>query len=527
MKWRRLVETGHGYPAALGAVLLTTLAALPLRAYLPAAAITLLYVPVIIGVARLWGVRVSAASAVAAFIALDLIFVEPYYRLSVESAIEWIGLIVFLIIALVAGQQTALLREREQAALRRQSELELLNRVAFRMTSEQSVTAASEYIVGQLTAVLGASGASLYAAGRDGQAAECLAVSGDAGDAVDEAAFVAWVVASNKAVGLVLSERSAYEELPASVGPAEALPGKSADGVYLPLQTSHSVEGVLHVRPGESNVDVGPPGLLAAVASLAASSFERQRLEGEAARAEALGEADQLKSTLVSSVSHELKTPLAAAVARVTGLLDEGEGCGSERVRQELAAVANDLARLDSSIGDLLDLSRLESDAWRPSHEQHDIGDVLGTVLARLAPGSKQRVRFDLDEDLPLVSVDFAQLARALSNIVENALAYSPSDAPVVVTARHVSDDVRITVEDSGPGVPAAERTAVFGKFYRGSASTLAPAGTGLGLTIADEIVRMHGGRIWVEDAIPHGARFVVMLPASEAASESDTIAGA
>jgi len=123
------------------------------------------------------------------------------------------------------------------------------------------------------------------------------------------------------------------------------------------------------------------------------------------------------------------------------------------------------------------------------------------------------RLRFDLAEDLPDVRADHAQLTRALSNLVENALAYSPADAEVVVGARTGAGVARLWVEDSGPGVSDEEKAHVFGKFYRGSASANAPSGTGLGLAIAQEIVRTHDGTLSVEDVDPHGARFVLTIP--------------
>jgi two-component system sensor histidine kinase KdpD len=302
-----------------------------------------------------------------------------------------------------------------------------------------------------------------------------------------------------------------------SVGSSEAIPGVVADGIYLPLQTSTSLEGVLVAVPASPGTPSGDDiRLLAAVANLAASSIERQRLQEEAAHAEALREVDRLKSTLVSSVSHELKTPLAAATARVTGLVEEGVGCDAVRVQEELAAVAEDLERLNDSIGDLLDFSRLESDAWQPHFEPYDLRDILGTVLSRLSAAQRDRLRFELAEDLPELRADFAQLARALSNLVENALIYSPNNAVVIVGARCLDGVVELWVEDLGPGVPLSEKPYVFEKFYRGSMSSTVPSGTGLGLAITREIVRTHGGTIRVEDREPHGARFVMRIPTVE-----------
>jgi two-component system sensor histidine kinase KdpD len=468
-------------------------------------------------------VRPSATAAILAFFVLDLVFVPPYYHLRVATLPEWLGLTVFLVIALVAGQQTGRLRQRERSALRRQRELELLNSLSFRITTENSVEATAAYVTGELADVVGAERAALYLGRSDAGTPVCLAESGDPKASSGEGALVAWVLREGRAV---LSSAPGDAARPDgavgdAVGPRDAIAGVIADGTYLPLRTADSLEGVLHVR-ASADPDREPPDpdLLVAIANLVAASFERQRLESEAARASALAEADRLKSTLVSSLSHELKTPLAAATARVTGLLEEGEGCDVARVREELTAVAEDLTRLDASIGDLLDLSRLESDAWRPHFELQEVGDVLGTVRSRLSAEQRNRVSFSLAEDLPPVCCDFAQLARALANLVENAIAYTPPGTPVVVSAAVADGEVRIAVEDRGPGVAAPEKDAVFDKFYRGSASASAPGGTGLGLAITREIVRSHDGRLWVEDAEPNGARFVVALPMTGCADE-------
>ena len=189
----------------------------------------------------------------------------------------------------------------------------------------------------------------------------------------------------------------------------------------------------------------------------------------------------------------------------MTGLVEEGEGCDSARVQSELAAVAEDLVRLNDSIGDLLDLSRLESDAWQPHFEPHDLRDILGTVLGRIPLGQRDRVRFELAENLPEVRADFAQLVRALSNLVQNALLYSPPDSEVVVGARPFRGAVELSVTDSGPGVSDADKPHIFEKFYRGESSASVPSGTGLGLAITREIIRTHDGTLRVEDALPTG----------------------
>jgi two-component system sensor histidine kinase KdpD len=515
MDFKRIVSYGGGYPFGVAVVVVTAAIFLPFRGMLATPSFMLLFVPVIILVARTSGVRPSATAAVLAFLILDFLFVPPYYRLTVASLSEWIGLLVFLIVALVSGQQTGQLRRREQAAVRRQQELELLNRLSFSIASEKSAASTAELVVTQVATVLGARRTALYVGGPGaGRTGRCLASAGQTSPSSGEEALVAWVLRTSKGIGMPAMGGVPYDQRLVSVGPGEAIPGVTAEGVYLPLQTSTGLEGVIVVvlaPPGRPDGD--DVRLLAAVANLAASSIERQRLEEEAAHAEALREADRLKSTLVSSVSHELKTPLAAATARVTGLVEEGESCDSARVQSELSAVAEDLERLNDSIGDLLDLSRLESDAWQPHFESHDVRDILGTVLGRLSAVQKARVRFELADEIPDVRADFAQLARAIANLVENALHYAPADTQVTIGAAPRAEMVEIWVSDAGPGVPDAEKQYVFDKFFRGQASAGVPSGTGLGLAITREIVRTHHGTVRVEDAAPHGARFVATVP--------------
>jgi two-component system, OmpR family, sensor histidine kinase KdpD len=511
----RRITTGVGsYLFSALLLALWTGLLLPFRVVLAPVTVMLLYVPAIITVGRFAGARPSALSAVLAFLALDLLFVPPYYHLTVASLPEWLGLLVFLIVALVSGQQTAILRERERAAVARQRELEFLNRLSLHIASEKSVASTAVFIASQVVEVIGAERVALYAISGASQGPTCLSQAGDPKPSSGEAALVSWVLKTSKAVGMPLGEGVPIDQRVVSVEPANAVPGVVADGVYLPLQTSTSLEGVLYTRlPNLALPTLDDARILAAVANLAASAIERQRLEEEAAHTDALREADRLKATLVSSVSHELKTPLAAATARVTGLIEEGAEADAARVREELTEVADDLVRLNASIGDLLDLSRLESDAWQPRFEPCDVADILGTVLSRLPAPARERVRFQLADDVPLVDADFAQLARAISHLVENALAYSPAPAAVTVGTKTDGQNVRLWVEDHGPGVSQSDRGRIFEKFYRGEVASSVPIGTGLGLAIAREIVDTHRGTLTVEDVAPHGARFVMTLP--------------
>jgi two-component system sensor histidine kinase KdpD len=513
MRWQRLTAFWGGYPLAAVAVAAETALLLPFRSSLYPAQAMLLFVPLIIVVGRFAGLRASAAAAILAFLAADFVFVPPYFHLSVTASGDWVTLLIFLLVALSVGLQTSTIRQRERAAVQREREITLLSRLSSTLVSEDSVDEMAGFIVGEVVSVLGTERAAVYVRAPGGGTA-LLAQGGAMSASVDERALADWVMLNDKAIGLPQTRDPSIGPHPVSVSADEVLPGITAEGVFLPLQTGESLEGVLFARPlAGSEASTQAVRRLVAVANLAAAFLERRRLEEEAARTAALRESDRLKATFVSSVSHELKTPLAAVTARITGLLEEGEDCSAGRVREELEAAAEDLSRLDSSIGDLVDVSRLESDAWRPQPELWDVGELLGTVASRIPVASRPRVRFEVAEGLPQVRVDFRQIVRAVSTMIDNAIAYAHGTAPVVVGARAQGSDLLVWVEDRGPGVTDDEKQRVFEKFYRGTASAAAPSGTGLGLTIAREIARAHGGHVWVEDAAPHGARFVLSLP--------------
>lgn len=511
----RFASWMRGYPLAAIAVTGLALVCLPLRGNLPLPALMLVFVPLIVWTAALGGAGPSSFASILSLALLDLFFVQPYYVFTVADPSEWIALIVFLVVSLIAGRQTARLLERERAALERQRQLELLNRLSASVVSEKRAVDTAGLTARQVVHMLDGGRAAIYVDAGDGSG-KLLAEAGDAAEEA-EAELVTWVLRSGKAIGLSSEHRFATDPHPVSVPADGALADRSARGVYLPLHSAGRLEGVLLARPTDGrDAPAGSAGFLVGVANIAALALERERLEAEAARLIAEHEADRLKSTLVSSVSHELKTPLAAATARITGLIDSGSDDLVE-IGQEVREVRSDLDRLNRSIGDLLDLSRLESDAWRPRPEVYEVTEILGSVRDRLTAAQQARLVFEIPALSPLVEVDFTQMQRALTNVVENAMYYSAAGSPVTITVQGLTSRARVVVADVGPGVPDAEKERVFEKFFRGAASPRAQSGTGLGLAITAEIVRAHEGRVWVEDRDRGGACFIVELPRAEA----------
>ena len=245
-----------------------------------------------------------------------------------------------------------------------------------------------------------------------------------------------------------------------------------------------------------------------AVESLHAIARERERLEEEALEAEALRRNDLVKTAVIRSVSHDLRTPLATMHAAVDALGPEGPGLDADEQRELLATVRRELARLERYVENVLDLSRLEAGAATPSPALWTVDALTVQALAGL-PGA-ERVELELGDDLPPVQIDAAQIERALANMLENALRFSPADSTVSVRAESRGTEVIVWIEDSGPGVPAADASAIFEPFRRSTRSR----GAGLGLAIARGFVEANGGRVWVESAPGGGASFALTLPA-------------
>ena len=245
-----------------------------------------------------------------------------------------------------------------------------------------------------------------------------------------------------------------------------------------------------------------------AVESLHAIARERERLEEEALEAEALRRNDLVKTAVIRSVSHDLRTPLATMHAAVDALGPEGPGLDADEQRELLATVRRELARLERYVENVLDLSRLEAGAATPSPALWTVDALTVQALAGL-PGA-ERVELELGDHLPPVQIDAAQIERALANMLENALRFSPADSTVSVRAESRGTEVIVWIEDSGPGRPAADASAIFEPFRRSTRSR----GAGLGLAIARGFVEANGGRVWVESAPGGGASFALTLPA-------------
>jgi two-component system, OmpR family, sensor histidine kinase KdpD len=497
----------HGYLLALVAIALSTAVFLLGRGTFAKGQWALLYLLIILLVSSVAGTGPGLLAAVLAFLTWNFFFLPPYHTLEVHDPKDWLSLVAFLVVGVIVGVQAGRMREREARALRREQETAALNRLSTAVVSQTSTSQMAESCLKEVVDVLGAESSTLFALEGDELESYCQAPAGACLDsAVAERAR------------LTVRDGDASGEAETSMAPVTAA---GDGGLYVPVHTPSGVSGVLTVQARKSgrSYSAGDARLVTSLSNLVGAFLERERLQAAATKAAAEREADRLKSSLLSSVSHELKTPLAALTATVSNLLESDVDWDEQSVRDELRAIVGDVARLNNSIGALLELSRLEAHAWEPRRELYELSDIVAAGIDALPAHLRGRVRLDLPVESPVVDADFVQLTRVIQSLLENALLYAP-EGTVTIGARDWNEGVRLWVEDQGPGVPTDEHEAVFEKFYRGQRTGgHAPSGTGLGLAIAREIVRSHGGTIRIEDVVPHGARFVITLPIGDGAN--------
>ena len=253
----------------------------------------------------------------------------------------------------------------------------------------------------------------------------------------------------------------------------------------------------------------------AALAALLEVAEEREQLEEQAHEAEALRRSDAIKTTIIQSVSHDFRTPLATMTAALGGLSSAEVELSSEDRAELFEAIGSELARLTRLVENLLDLSRLQADAAVPHPELWDVGDLVMLAVDEIGRGS---VEVHVGDDLPAARVDATQVQRALVNLIENALKFSPPGAPVSVSARESDDGVTIDVNDRGEGIRPDEAESLLAPFSRGRA---AGRGAGLGLAIARGFATANGGSLTLAPRDGGGTCASLTLPAERVAKEA------
>ena len=458
-------------------------------------------------VAGLWGRGPSILASVFSVVAFDVFVVPPRMSLSVADSQYLVTFAVMLAVALLISSLAVRLRQQAEAYRRREERTAVLYRMSREFAQCATIDEAVRSVERNVGEVLDSEVWVLLADAR-GRLVRAPGITSAFPLDPKEEAVAAWVREHGEMAGLGTG----------TLGGAKAL--------YAPLKTARGTVGVLGLFPtGKVNsIPIERLELLEAFAGHSALVIERMLLAQEAQKAQLEAGEERMRSLLLSSVSHDLRTPLAAITGAASSLI-EGESTLDAETRRELAqSVVDETERLNRLLGNLLSMTRIESGGMTLRREWQPMEEVVGAALNRLEKILRRHpVQVRMPDDLPLVPIDGVLMEQVLVNLLENAVKYTPEGTPIELAAWAEDQGVVVEIADRGSGIPPGDEERVFEKFYRGS-HTRDRRGVGLGLPICRGIVQAHGGRIWVENRPGGGASFRFLVPRPESAPRMDAM---
>ena len=468
--------------------------------------LVMVYLLGVVIVAMRCGRLAAIMTSVLSVAAFEAFFVSPNLSLAVANLEYLVTFAVMLLVALVISTLTVRLRQQAEAARyreRRTAALYALSReLASARSTDDLLQAAARHLhevfESQVSLLLPNATGRLqpWGAAAEGQS---QGAGGQILFALDtkEHAVAQWVYEHRQMAGL---------------GTA-TLP--SAEALYIPLLAARGAVGVLGVRPASPRRLLAPEQihLLETFANQTALGLERATLAEEAQQAQVQVATERLRSSLLSAVSHDLRTPLTAIAGAASGLLEEDTPLDTPTRRELCQTISEEAYRLNRLVNNLLDMTRLEAGAVQVHKEWQPLEEVVGAALTRLEAQLHDRpLTTHLPAGLLLVPLDSVLIEQVLLNLLDNAIKYTPPGSPIALAAWATEDAVTVEVADRGPGLPPGEEQRIFDKFYRVQRTAM-PSGTGLGLTICRGMVEAHGGHMWAENRPSGGTVVRFTLP--------------
>jgi two-component system, OmpR family, sensor histidine kinase KdpD len=436
----------------------------------------------VLAIATAWGLIEAVVASVVAMLCFNFYFLPPIGQFTISDPQNWVALFAFLATALIASHVSD--REKKQAleAKARQKETEqlyALSRIILLTDPTQSIGFQSAQHIAE---IFDCPAVALY----DAKSGDIF--RGGAEDLPDVEAKLKQVVMQSG-----------------------SLENSSANYIVAPIILGGQPIGALALKSLSLS-----DGALRALLNLVAIAIERVRTEETASRAEAARQSEEFKSTLLDAIAHEFKTPLTSIKAASTSMLSDSAGL-SPQFRELATIIDEETDRMNLLVTEAVRMSQIDAGKVRLEREPLDVGDLLRRVLKHFESSAEGReLNVQVDASLPAVSADKDLVSLALRQLIDNALKYSPPGSPIGITAGLQDHRVIIRVKDRGPGIPERERERIFDKFYRRQMTKSHVPGTGLGLYIAREIARAHGGDVWVEGAPGSGSEFCFALPIQE-----------
>jgi two-component system sensor histidine kinase KdpD len=448
--------------AAILCIAVTTLILKPIEPNLEIQLITLLYLLPVILSTVLWGLAPGVLAAFLAFLAFNYFFIQPYFTFQVHQTQDLITLIIFLIVAVVMSQLIGQAREGLRLAHHREWEATRMYELISALASLQETKSIAQALANHTQETF--------------QSTRVEVTIGDVRTLPVLTAFA----------------------------PSNSIPQSTPALFSLPLKTARGQEGEMRLWQTSSQLSSQETRLLEAYTSQGALSLERIRLAKSENKARVLEESDQLKSSLLNSVSHELRSPLAAIKASVSSLRSGAVDWNIAAREELLATIEEETDHLNLLVGNLLDMSRIESGAMKPLKKWNAIGEIVTGVVTKMHKQLLDHpLEIDFPQDLPLVPTDYVMIEQVFTNLISNSVKYAPVNTAIELIANVEREFLHIQVLNHSPAVPVEHLERIFDKFYRVTAADRI-TGTGLGLSICKGIVEAHGGRIWAENQPDH-----------------------
>jgi len=494
----RRTSNRREYLYALVGIAIATAVAWAMDPYFSPANLIMMYLMAVIVIAIRLGRGPSVLASVVSVATFDFFFVPPYLSFAVSDIQYVLTFAIMLIVALVISNLAVRIREQAEVARDRERRTAVLYAMSRDLATHRGTAMLAQVAAKHLREVF------------DGQVAIFLAdaekrVRLQRGEQLffdldpKESGVAQWVFDHNERAG----------------SGTDTLPGASA--LYLPLVGSTGPIGVVAVRPKDTGLLLDPEQLhlLESLINQVALAIERTRLSDEAQQAHVRVETERMRNAILSSVSHDLRTPLATITGAASSLLDERSPLNASDRLELSQSIYREANRLDRLLKNLLDMMRIEAGAVQLNKEWHPLDEIVGAALSRLDERLRNvTVRTTFPPDLPMVQIDGVLMEQVVINLLENAAKYAPPGSVVEVSASAGNKEVVVEVADRGQGIPVGEEVRIFDKFYR--AKPAREGGVGLGLTICRGIIEAHGGRIWAENRTGGGAVFRFAIPLSE-----------
>ncbi len=492
------------YVVSIGLLALLTALGCVFRDYLKLTEVALIYLTLVLITAARFGLLPSLVLSALSMLAFDFFWVPPVYTWDIDDPRDWFVLLVLVAVAMCTSYLTARTGAQMLVARRHAKTTAELYAFSRRLSAISRLDLLLNTSAYQVSMMLRARVVILLS--EEGRLVPRAAYRGPGQLGEAELAAASWVW---------------HNDRPAGHG-ADTLGGGS--WLFLPLRTPRGMVAVLGIGRDPPNSLLTPEErrLLDALADQAAVAVERVSLAAEIDETRVLRETERLRSALLTSISHDLRTPLASVLGALADLRRD-ETFGDPEARTELLDTAQEEAeRLNRFVGNLLDITRLEAGALEIKHELIDLTDVVGSAVRRARKLlGERRIKIDIPDELPMVRLDFVLFENVLFNLLDNAAKYSPPASMVCMRASRSYQRIALEIADEGSGIPPDDLERIFDKFYRLKAADRQRAGTGLGLAICRGFVEAQGGAIRAGNRSDRsGAVFTITLPV-----ESDAVA--